>query len=164
MSLALDIDEGSAPIVLDTANTGVPRTIEHSSHYLGNAALVWRLIDPRRADQLERMLSHELRYPPGQTQLTLGRDKIERLVGLLRGIEAAAVGEIMDRHYNVLPERVAYVTQHAPGLLVCIVDAHGNPRYSLSDRVSEIEWLRAFLEMALKLQCEVIQYGLHQAA
>ncbi|MDT5267908.1 MAG: hypothetical protein QOH49_94 [Acidobacteriota bacterium] len=156
MSFYLDIDDESAPALLETEQTGIPRVIEHAADYLSNAVAVWRMIDPAKADRLERFVGEELQYPPGQASLRLSREQVERIVGLLEGIETAAVGNIMDEDYHVPPDKVGYVNEHAPGLAVLTTDGEGRPLYVL-DRITEVEWLRAFLETALRLGLDVIR-------
>jgi hypothetical protein len=155
MSFYLDIDEALAPTLLATEETGIPRVIEHALTHLTNAALMWRMIDPDKAARLERMLNEELRVPPGQTSLRLRRDQVERLVELLDDIETAAVGTIIDQDYHVLPDKVDEVNELVPGLAVLTTDSDGRPLYVL-DKITEIEWLRAFLETALRLGRDVI--------
>ncbi len=156
MGFYLDIDEESAPALLETEQTGITRVIERAGEYLSNAAAVWRMIDPAKAERLERFVAEELKYPPGRASLRLSRAQVERLVGLLDGIEAAAVGKIMDEDYHVPADKVAYVNEHAPGLAVLTTDGEGRPLYVL-DRLTEVEWLRAFLETALRLGLDVIR-------
>jgi hypothetical protein len=157
MSFALDIDEDRAPVLLDTANTGITRTMEHGLTYLSNAGKVWQMIDPAKAARLARMRAEELQFPPHRAELRLGRDQVERLIELLQGIETASVGKLMAQDYHVLPDKIDYVNEHAPGLAVRTTDAHGNAIYVL-DKITEIEWLRAFLQAALDLDRDVIMY------
>jgi hypothetical protein len=116
----------------------------------------WHKLDPATAVRLQRMLNEELQYPPHQAMLRLRRDQIERLVEHLQNVETAAVGTIMDKDYHVLPDKVNYVNKHAPDLAVRTTDGQGNTLYVL-DKITEVEWLRAFLETALQLGVDVIQ-------
>jgi hypothetical protein len=156
MSFYLDIDAETAPVLLNTEKTGISRVIQHARRYLNNAVMLWRMLDPAKAGLLQRMLNEELQYPPHEVMLRLRRDQVERLVALLQGIETAAVGAIMDKDYHVLPDKIGYVNEHAPDLAVRTTDGQGNIIYVL-DKITEVEWLRAFLETALHLGCEVIQ-------
>jgi hypothetical protein len=156
MSFYLDIDEDTAPALLNTEETGITRVIQNASDYLSNAVMLWQMIDPDRAIRLERMLNEELQYPPHQAMLRLRRDQVERLIELLQGVETAAIGIIMDKDYHVLPDKINYVNEHAPGLAVRTTDDQGNTIYVL-DKITEVEWLRAFLETALQLSVDVIQ-------
>lgn len=156
MSFYLDIDEGTAPLILNTEETGITRVIQNAWDYLSNAVVLWQMIDPEKAVQLERMLNEELQYPPNQAILRLGRNQIERLIGLLQGIETAAVGKIMDKDYHALPGKIDYINEHAPGLAMRTTDGQGNTIYVL-DKITEVEWLCAFLETALNLEVDVIQ-------
>lgn len=156
MSFYLDIDEGTAPLILNTKETGITRVIENAWDYLSNAVVLWQMIDPEKAVQLERMFNEELQYPPNQSILRLERNQIERLIVLLQGIETAAIGKIMDKDYHVLPGKIDYINKHAPGLAMRTTNSQGNIIYVL-DRITEVEWLRAFLETALNLEVDVIQ-------
>jgi hypothetical protein len=156
MSFHLDIDEDTAPALLDTEEAGITRVIQHAWDYLSNAVVLWQMIDPDRAVRLERMLNEELQYPPHQAMLRLRRDQVERLAMLLQGIEIAPVGRIMDEDYHVLPDKIDYVNEYAPGLAMRTTDGQGNIIYVL-DKITEVEWLRAFLETALHLGCDVIK-------
>jgi hypothetical protein len=156
MSFYLDIDEDIAADLLNTEETGIARVIKHARAYLWNAVLLWQMLDPERAARLKRLVTEEIRYPPTQATFTLRRDQVERLIELLKDIEIAAVGKIMDKDYHVLPEKVDYVNESAPGLAVRTTDGKGNTLYVL-DRITEIEWLRAFLEKAIELDIDVIE-------
>jgi hypothetical protein len=156
MTFHLDIDEELAPVLLDTDKTGITQEIANAGTYLNNALVFWRMLDPDKAALLKQMLNEELRVPQSEGLLRLRRGQVERLVKLLEGIETAPVGRIMNKSYHVLPDQIDYVNKHAPGLAVRTTDGEGNVLYVL-DRITEVEWLRAFLDKALQLGCDVIQ-------
>jgi hypothetical protein len=156
MNMYLDIDEAIAADLLKTQETGISQSIEGAGDYLSNAVVLWKMIDPDRAARLECMLNEELQYSPNQAILRLRREQVERLVEHLRGIETAAIGTIMDRDYHALPDKVDYVNENAPGLLLHTTDAQGASVHVL-DKITEIEWLRSFLETALRLGVDVIR-------
>ena len=155
MSFCLDIDEDNARYLLDTANTGISQCIERAGKYLLNAVLIWQMIDPEKAVRLKRLMDEELKTPLHKVEVRLHPEQIERFIELLRDIETTPIGKIMNKDYVVLPEKIDYVNEHAPGLAVRTADGKGNIIYVL-DRITEITWLRAFLETALELKCDVI--------
>lgn len=158
MSFYLDIDEKTAPVLLNTEKTGITREIDKAGTYLNNALMLWQLLDPNKAGRLKRMLNEELRVPRQQGLLRLRRDQVEHLVELLQGIETAVVEKITDKdsHYHVIADKIDYLNENAPGLAVRTTDGQGNTIYVL-DKITEVEWLRAFLETALRLGVDVIQ-------
>jgi hypothetical protein len=156
VTLYLDIDEEEAPRLLDSERTGITREIEHAGTYLNNALNLWQMLDSRKAEALRRMLTEDLAVPREDGVLRLRRDQVADLITHLRDIESVGVGVIMDEDYHVLPGKIDELEKHAPGLAVRTTDAHGNPIYVL-DKITEIEWLRAFLETALQRGYDVIQ-------
>jgi hypothetical protein len=155
MNLYMDIDPKTSESVLNTGETGIGRVIEDARTHLLNAVEFWRLIGSEKAERLERMLKQEIRIPPGKESLTLTRPQIERLVELLQGIEKDAVGAIMNSDYTVLPGKLEQVKIDSSGLVTLTTNGKGAPCY-VFDKLTEVEWVRAYLETALQLKCAVI--------
>jgi hypothetical protein len=155
MNFYMDIDPQTSKAALSTDETGIDRVIEDARTHLLNAVEFWRLIGSEKAGRLERMLKQEIRIPPGKDSLTLTRPQIERLVDLLQGIEKDAVGKIMDGDYTVLPGKIDQIKKSPYGLVTLTTNDKGAPCYVL-DKLTEVEWVRAYLETALQLKCAVI--------
>jgi hypothetical protein len=155
MNFYMDIDPSTSKAVLNTEETGIGRVLENARSYLLNGVEFWRLIGSRKAEQLERMLKEEIRLPPGKESLTLTRSQVERLVGLLQGIEKEAAGTIMGSNYQVLPGKLEQVKANPRKLVTLTKDASGAPCYVI-DKLTEVEWVCAYLETALKLGCAVL--------
>lgn len=158
MSFYLDMDPATAERLLNTAETDIPRVMPDAGLYLSNAVQWWRMLDASKAAQLEHLICEELRPLPGETSYRLRPDQVQRLISLLQGIEFAAVGKLVaaDSRYVLLDSQVAYVNRAAPGFAVRTDDGNGKTIYVL-DRLTEIEWLCAFLETARELGVDVIQ-------
>lgn len=156
MSFYLDIDEDAASRLLDTEETGITRSIPHARRYLNNAVSIWAILESEKSARLKNILQEELRYSPPQAQLRIKRDQIERLKDHIHDIKSACVGTIMDEHYRVFPDKIGYVEAFAPGLAASTTDGRGNAIHVL-DRITEIEWLCAFFEAAIALDCDIIE-------
>lgn len=159
MSFILDVDREHDAAVLQTESTGVPRKIEHARRYLNYAYALWSILDPQKAARLRSILDNELITPEGDDEvLRLSRDLVGRLVALLDGIEYAGVGEItgVPTRYHVLPEKFEYLQRVCPELVRTNQLSNGRLEYVI-DELTYVEWLRNFLQTALRLNVDVLQ-------
>lgn len=98
------------------AVTGDPeRTVDELTDgwaYLETARDLWGLVDERRAAELGRMLDlvearDEVRFQP---------DEVAGLLSLFDGLDAALVGPVIDRDWNMPIDRVQDVLARAPAV------------------------------------------------
>jgi hypothetical protein len=108
--------------------------------YLEMARDLWGLVDERRASELGRVLD----LVEARDEVRLRRDEIAALLSLIDGLDAALLGPVIDRDWNVAIDRVPDVLARAPAI-------------AFRTRISEVEQRAAVGEA---LQRALVAHGL----
>ena len=113
----------------------------HGWQFLEQAVSLWRLVDGRRADEIEAIIERASRAA-GDGELRFYRPDLDELVRLLNGLENAIIeAGIVDQHWRVPAERLEELAQQVPAMDL----ATDRPLHSKTSALGEIMMNAVFL-------------------
>lgn len=123
---------------------------------------LWNLVDQERSDKINKMFREEIRSETnklfdeeGECGYIISIPQIKRMLELMEGFQEA-LEPIADKYGKVYPDKVKYVQEKAPHILVERTDGKGNIVYWLDEPswyADTVVWL---FKLALKLNREII--------
>jgi hypothetical protein len=122
---------------------------------------LWNLVDQERSDKINKMLREEIKSKTnklfdeeGECGYLISIPQIKRMLELIEGFREALVS-IMDKYGKVYPDKVKYVQEKDPYILVERTDGEGNIVYWLDEPIWYANTVVWFFKLALKLNREI---------
>jgi ATP phosphoribosyltransferase len=144
-----DPDTGS----LDDAE--VVDQFRYGWQFLEQSVTLWRLLDDRRADEIEEVIDRATRAA-GDGELRFDSADLDALMRLLAGIETAIVDAgIVDHHWRVPTERLEELARRVPAMDLTTERTLENKRSALGEVMMHAVFLRNFLSDAVAAGCVV---------
>jgi len=124
---------------------------------------LWNLVDEQRAKRIYKMLKEEIEDDDKQICIGEVEDgyvyvvtipQIKRMLELMEGFQEA-LAPIVDKYGKVHLDKINYIREKAPSLLVGREDAEGNIVYWLDEPIWYADTVVWFFKLALKLNREI---------
>lgn len=145
-----DPDTGS----LDDAQ--VVDQLREGWQFLEQAITVWRLVDAKRADEIEA-LKDRASLAAGDGEIRLYADDLRELVGLLTGVDDAIIATgIVDRQWRVPPDRLEELARQVPAMDLTTERSLKSKSSALGEVMINAVSIRNFLSNALDAGCIVV--------
>jgi hypothetical protein len=145
-----DPDTGS----LDDAQ--VVDQLREGWQFLEQAITVWRLVDAKRADEIEA-LKDRASLAAGDGEIRLYAEDLRELVGLLTGVDDAIIAAgIVDRQWRVPPDRLEELAKQVPAMDLTTERSLKSKSSALGEVMINAVSIRNFLSNALDAGCIVV--------
>jgi hypothetical protein len=123
--------------------------------FLDQTIVLWRLVDPQRADAIAALRERASIAPGDHTQFA--GDDLAALVRLIDGVDDAIVAAgIVDRDWRVPPERLDELAHQVPGMDLTSERSLESKTHALGEVMINAVSLRNFLADALRAGCVVV--------
>lgn len=124
---------------------------------------LWSLVDKERADKIDKMFREEIKsetnkLPSNEDEEVHGYivtiPQMKKMLALMEGFQEA-LAPIVDKYGMVHLDKINYIREKAPSLLVGREDAEGNIVYWLDEPIWYADTVVWFFKLALKLNREI---------
>lgn len=122
---------------------------------------LWNLVDQERSDKINKMLREEIKSETnklfdeeGECGYVISIPQTKRMLELMEGFQEA-LAPIADKYGKVYPDKVKYVQEKDPYILVERTGGEGNIVYWLDEPIWYADTVVWFFKLALKLNREI---------
>jgi ATP phosphoribosyltransferase len=124
--------------------------------FLEQAITVWRLVDERRANEIEALKDRTSRAA-GDGEIRFNAADLRELVRLLSGVDEAIIAAgIVDRHWRVPAERLAELAKRVPAMDLTTERSLQSKTSALGEVMINAVSVRNFLSNAVDAGCIVV--------
>jgi ATP phosphoribosyltransferase len=124
--------------------------------FLGQAIMLWRLVDKSRANELE-VMKKRISLTAPEEELRIETEDLQELVRLLAGVEDAIVAAgIVDHHWRVPVDRLEELAMQVPAMDLATERPLQSKTNALAEVMINAVSIRNFLENAENAGCVVV--------
>lgn len=122
---------------------------------------LWNLVDQKQAEKINKMFREEIKSATnklfeeeGECGYVISIPQIKKMLELMQGFQEA-LAPIADKYGKVYPDKVKYVQEKDPYILVERTDGKSNIVYWLDEPIWYANTVVWFFKLALKLNREI---------
>lgn len=144
------------PVTGSLDNAEVMSELRYGWQFLEQAIMLWRLVDPARADETEAIKASASRAA-GDGEIRFHAPELRELVRLLAGIDEAFIAAgIVDAHWRVPPEHLEELAKRVPAMDLQTERPLHAKTNALAEVMINAVSVRDFLANALAAGCVVV--------